>query len=67
MNHDFESWLDAVRINLYEGTKELSNADAAIVSNDNAKRIAAQYGIRIVQSVTVPSAERDRNTNPVLA
>jgi len=50
MTDDFEAQLDQIRVELYEQTKAMSNKDTAHITNENARRIAERYGIRIVQS-----------------
>jgi hypothetical protein len=42
---NFEDWLDAVRIKLYEETKHMSVAERVAHSNAEGRKIAAKYGI----------------------
>jgi hypothetical protein len=50
MTNDFENQLDAIRVELYEKTKGMSNAAAADQTNANGKRIAEKYGITLIKS-----------------
>jgi hypothetical protein len=50
MTNDFENQLDAIRIELYEQTKDMSSAEAVKAINENGKKIAAKYGIAVVKS-----------------
>jgi len=49
MVSDFENQIDDIRVSIYERTKDLANVEAATSTNDNARRIAEQYGIKIVK------------------
>jgi len=51
MTDDFEAQLDKIRVALYEETKAMPNKDAAHITNENARRIAERYGIRIVKGI----------------
>ena len=51
MKENFEDMLDAIRVDLYEQTKDMTNSEAARVINEHAKKIADQYGIKIVKGV----------------
>ena len=57
MKENFEDMLDAIRVDLYERTKDISNSEAARVINEDAKKIADQYGIKIVKG-TISYAEK---------
>ena len=57
MKTNFEDQVDAIRIALYEQTRNMSNDEAAQHTNDKARRIAAQFGIRIHRSVLAIGAE----------
>jgi hypothetical protein len=64
MTNDFENLLDAIRVELYEKTKGMSNADVAEKTNANGKRIAEKYGIALVKSDIGQSvAKQKRNSN----
>ena len=52
MKDNFEQQLDSIRVSLYEQTKSMSNSDAACKTNENARMIAEQYGITMLQAVT---------------
>lgn len=58
MTNDFENQLDRIRVELYERTKTMTNKEAVYTTNENAKKIAAQYGIKIVKST---GATADKN------
>jgi phenylalanyl-tRNA synthetase beta subunit len=45
----YENQLDAIRVGLYEQTKNLTNHEVARVTNEHARKIADKYGIRIVK------------------
>jgi hypothetical protein len=46
---NFEDQLDVIRAELYEETKDMTNADAARFVNETARPIAAKYGIKIIK------------------
>ena len=50
MTNNFESQLDAIRIELYEQTKDLSNAEAVKTINVSGEKIADKYGIIVVKN-----------------
>ena len=52
MRDDFENQLDSIRVYLYEQKKNMSNSDAARTTNENARIIAEQYGITLIQAVS---------------
>ena len=60
MRDNYENQLDAIRIYLYEQTKDMTNSEAARTSNENARKIAEQYGIVMVQAASVYA----RNSKP---
>ncbi|MDR3283898.1 MAG: hypothetical protein LBS97_01825 [Treponema sp.] len=47
--NNFEDQLDVIRAELYEETKNMTNADAARFVNETARPIAAKYGIKIIK------------------
>jgi hypothetical protein len=49
MRNEFESQLDNIRIELYEKTRAMTNSEVARVTNENAGRIAAQFGITMTK------------------
>lgn len=49
MMNDFENQLDAIRIALYEESKDMRSDAIADATNENAKKIAEQFGIVIVK------------------
>jgi len=49
-DNSYEDVLDAIRVDLYEQTKDMTNSDAACVINEHAKKIAEEFGIKIVSS-----------------
>jgi len=51
MVSDFENQIDDIRVEIYERTKDLANNEAANSTNDNARRVAEQHGIKIVKGV----------------
>ena len=57
MTDDFETQLDQIRVELYEQTKNMSNMDAIRVINENARKIAKQYGIKIVKGTEIVSSK----------
>jgi len=57
MANDFESQLDIIRVQLYERTKSMANSEAVRVTNENAKKIAARYGI-IIEKEPYASADK---------
>ena len=48
---NYEDLLNAIRVDIYERTKDMSNSEAARVTNEHAKKIAEEYGIKIVKGV----------------
>ena len=42
-----EAEIDAIRLELYEETKHMTASEHTQWSNENAKRLAAQYGFTI--------------------
>lgn len=50
--NDFEDELDAIRVELYEERKHLSNAEIVRLSNANARRIADKYGLVVEPAAT---------------
>jgi hypothetical protein len=47
--NNFEDQLDIIRAELYEETKDMTNAEAARFVNETARPIAAKYGIKIIK------------------
>jgi hypothetical protein len=47
--NNFEDRLDVIRAELYEETKNMTNADAARFVNETARPVAAKYGITIIK------------------
>ena len=47
--NDFEDQLDIIRVNLYERTKNMTNSEAARITNESARKIAEQYGIKLTK------------------
>lgn len=45
-----EAEIDAIRLELYEETKDLTREERIKRTNDNAKKLAAQYGFKIAPS-----------------
>ena len=58
--NNYEDMLDAIRIDLYEQTKDMTNSDAARVTNEHAKKIAEEFGIKIVRSERINFYDRSR-------
>ena len=57
MTNDFENQLDRIRVDLHEQTKDMTNSKAVRVTNENARKIAGQFGITIVKSAMSTSQE----------
>ena len=51
MKENYENQLDAIRVDLYEQTKFMTNSEATCHINDHAMKIAEQNGIEIVRGV----------------
>jgi len=49
MMNDFENQLDKIRVEIYEQTRELKNAEAVKAANEHGKALAVKYGIKIVK------------------
>jgi len=60
MANDFENQLDKIRVELYEQTKDMTNADAAKAANDHGQKLAAKYGIKIMKGAQGPLTESAR-------
>ena len=60
MTTDFENQLDIIRVDLYERTKNLTNSEVVRITNENARRIAEQYGIKLTKG---SAAYAVKNTN----
>jgi hypothetical protein len=43
---NFEDWLDNVRVQIYENTKYMSNAELTDYMNTKGRMIAEKYGIK---------------------
>ena len=52
MKNNYEDQLDAIRVDLYEQTKDMTNSDAARITNEHARKIAEQYGIKMVREAS---------------
>ena len=52
MMNDFENQLDKIRLEIYEQTKGMHNAETAKAANDYGNVLAAKYGIRVVKGVS---------------
>ena len=50
MKFDYEDQIDSIRVGIYEKTKDMSNVDAASVANEHARKIAEQYGIKMIRA-----------------
>ncbi|MCL1807209.1 MAG: hypothetical protein FWG31_05860 [Oscillospiraceae bacterium] len=61
MKKDFEHQLDEIRVGLHERTKDMTNSDAVRVTNENAKKIAEQYGIVLTKGATDTPDKRVSN------
>lgn len=48
MNNKIENEIDAIRINLYEKTKDMTPSEMTIYLKNKIKTILDQYGIKIV-------------------
>ena len=62
MSNDFENQLDKIRVDLYERAKSMTNVEAVRITNENARKIAQQHGIKIVRGDIAPV---DKNTHAV--
>jgi hypothetical protein len=49
--NDFENQLDAIRIKLYEETKEMDKEDIIKNVNSHAQNIAKKFGIKIESTI----------------
>ncbi|MCL2866809.1 MAG: hypothetical protein FWF47_03495 [Clostridia bacterium] len=49
MKNDFEHQLDKIRIEIYEQTKDMKNAEAVKIANDYGKALAAKYGFKYIK------------------
>ena len=58
MTNDFEKELDEIRISLYEERKGMTSAERVKATNENARRIAAKYGITITKAPERPPAPK---------
>jgi hypothetical protein len=52
MKYNYEDQLDSIRVDIYKKTKDMTNNDAARITNVHAKLIAEQYGIKIVRATS---------------
>jgi len=50
--NNFEDQLDVIRIKLYEKTKEMDKEDIINDVNSHAKKIAQEFGIEIISTVS---------------
>jgi hypothetical protein len=55
MTNNFENWLDGVRIDLNEKTKDMMNDDAVAAINKSGREIAEKYNIPVIKSAPVRS------------
>jgi hypothetical protein len=60
MRNEFEIQLDNIRIELYEKTRAMTNSEVARFTNENAGRIAAQFGITMTKCV-FPKLQKSAN------
>jgi hypothetical protein len=51
--NDSENQLDAIRIKLYEETKEMDKEDIIRNVNSHAQNIAQKFGIKIESTITI--------------
>ena len=58
MKDNFEDLVDSIRIALYERTKNMNNNEVAQCVNDNARRIAEQFGMKIHGALSKQSADK---------
>ena len=49
MMNDFENQLDQIRVEIYEQTKDMKNAEVVKAANDLGKALAAKYGVKVVK------------------
>ena len=49
MMNNFENQLDKIRVEIYEQTKDMKNAEIVKAANNHGKALASQYGIKIVK------------------
>ena len=60
MMNDFENQLDKIRMEIYEQTKDMHNAESAKAANDLGKALAAKYGVKIVKGASGPTPKSVR-------
>jgi len=58
MINSFEDTLDKIRVDIYEKTKKMTNYEVVQVTNKNARRIADEYGIKLIKNMTNPNNGR---------
>ena len=58
--YNFESWINKIRLELYEETKDLTIEQRVKRSNELAERLAEKYGFTVSHSVK--DAEKTLNT-----
>ena len=58
MMNDFENQLDTIRVEIYEQTKHMSNAEAVKAANDHGRELAAKYGVKVVKRASASPAQR---------
>jgi len=56
-----EDELDAIRIKLYEQTKDMTSQEQVAFSNDRGREILARYGIK-AKIAEVPPAQRQTHS-----
>ncbi len=49
IDYPFEKELDAIRVKLYEETKDMTNEERAKRLNERAQKAAAKYGFTIAE------------------
>jgi len=49
MINDFENQLDKIRVEIYEQTKDMKNAEIVMAANNHGRALAVKYGIKIVK------------------
>ena len=52
-NMDFEDWLDIIRVQMHEESKGKPRGQAIKEMNDNAKKLAKQYGFTVLKTVAL--------------
>jgi hypothetical protein len=47
--NDFESWLNSIRVEMHENRKGLTDQECVDASNENGKKIAEKYKIKVTK------------------